>query len=182
MAELVVGKKYKITKLHPGDYYYRWSYDFSEEATYLGKTLFGNSNFDFKDGEIRTIMDGFTYEECCGEGCCELPPKEAEFATMEFATGTKYPTPTFKLIEIVSDSLKDLLQYKNKRYGDTALQPIGVFSKTSAETGLLQRIDDKISRIKTSPELRKNDVCDLMGYLTLLCISKDWYNFDEFKD
>lgn len=82
----------------------------------------------------------------------------------------------------VSDALHDLLQYKNKKYGSSAMEPIKVFSKVDAETGLLQRIDDKIARIQNSPELRKNDAVDLIGYLTLLCVVKKWDNFDEFKD
>jgi hypothetical protein len=85
-------------------------------------------------------------------------------------------------ISEVLNGMTDLLQYKNEKYGDTALEPIGVFSKESAETGLLLRLDDKISRIKNSKELRKNDVSDLMGYLTLLCVKKGWTDFSEFKD
>ena len=37
-------------------------------------------------------------------------------------------------------------------------------------------------RIKNNKKLSKNDVVDLLGYLILLCISKGWNNFDEFKD
>jgi hypothetical protein len=79
-------------------------------------------------------------------------------------------------------SLHDLLQFKNKRYGNSSLEPIKVLSKADNTTGLLQRADDKIARIKNSPELRKNDVADLIGYLVLICVSKGWDNFDEFKD
>ena len=85
-------------------------------------------------------------------------------------------------IETTCDSLKSLLLYKNSKYGNSGLQPINVFSKASSETGLLQRLDDKVARIKNSPDLRKNDVADLFGYLALLCVSKGWTNFDEFKD
>jgi hypothetical protein len=85
-------------------------------------------------------------------------------------------------IKKVSEALEDLLQYKNSKYGNSSLKPINIFSKASSETGLLQRIDDKIARIQNSPELKCNDVVDLMGYLTLLCVSKGWDNFDEFKD
>ena len=86
------------------------------------------------------------------------------------------------IIQETCDSLKNLLLYKNEKYGNSGLQPINVFSKQSAETGLLQRLDDKISRIKNSEELRKNDIADLFGYLALLCVSKGWNNFNEFKD
>jgi hypothetical protein len=85
-------------------------------------------------------------------------------------------------IKKVFGSLNDLLQYKNNKYGNSGLEPLKIFNKVDATTGLLQRIDDKIARIKNSEKLRKNDVADLMGYLTLLCVTKGWNNFDEFKD
>jgi hypothetical protein len=85
-------------------------------------------------------------------------------------------------IKEVFENLHDLLQYKNARYGNSGLEPIKVFSKVDAETGLLQRLDDKIARIKNSSELRKNDVADVVGYLVLICVKKGWTNFDEFKD
>jgi hypothetical protein len=85
-------------------------------------------------------------------------------------------------IEVVCDGLKELLTYKNQKYGSSALEPINVLSKVDATTGLLLRADDKIARIKNSKELRKNDVVDLIGYLTLICVNNEWNNFDEFKD
>jgi hypothetical protein len=104
---------------------------------------------------------------CCGGECC----KEEE--TLEEGN---------PVIREVYENLHELLQYKNIRYGNSSLEPINVFSKVDATTGLLQRIDDKVARIKNSPDLRKNDVVDLIGYLTLLCVSKGWTNFEEFKD
>lgn len=85
-------------------------------------------------------------------------------------------------IEQVLDSMKNLLLEKNKRYGNAALQPIGIFSKANSTTSILVRLDDKISRIKNSNELRKNDIADLLGYLTLLCVSNDWLDFNELID
>jgi len=82
----------------------------------------------------------------------------------------------------VTAALAALLEHKNMKYGDSALHPIKVFSKLGTENSLLQRIDDKLSRVKNSEELRKNDVADLMGYLVLLCIDKGWTDFEEFKD
>jgi hypothetical protein len=69
--------------------------------------------------------------------------------------------------------IKELLIYKNKKYGNSALEPLGVFSKLSAKEGLLVRIDDKLKRIKNG-SLEKDDedvVNDLIGYLVLLKIS-----------
>lgn len=82
----------------------------------------------------------------------------------------------------VTDALKDLLLYKNSKYGNSGLNPIKVFSKADAETGLLQRLDDKIARIQNSTDLRKNDVADVVGYLVLICVKKGWFDFSEFKD
>ncbi len=88
---------------------------------------------------------------------------------------------TIKLMD-TCDSLASLFLYKNQKYGNSGLEPINVFSKDNATTGLLHRLDDKIARIKNSPELRKNDIVDAIGYMVLLCVSKGWTNFEEFKD
>lgn len=71
------------------------------------------------------------------------------------------------------------MEHKNKLYGNSALEPMQVF-EGKCKVG--QRVDDKLARIKNSDELRKNDVADLMGYLTLICVEKGWKSFDEFKD
>ena len=79
-------------------------------------------------------------------------------------------------------SLKRFLLEKNKRYGNSALEPINIFSKLSSEEGIKLRMDDKVKRIKNSDELRKNDVVDLTGYLILMCVHKKWTNFDDLLD
>ena len=79
----------------------------------------------------------------------------------------------------ILDSLKRLLNHKNKQYGNSALQPMNVFS---GKCKVRQRIDDKLSRIVNSKELRTNDLVDILGYLVLICKEKGWDNFDEFMD
>lgn len=85
-------------------------------------------------------------------------------------------------VEILFNNYKRFLIEKNKRYGNSALKPIQIFSKDGAETQICNRIDDKLSRIKSVRELKKNDVCDLFGYLALLMIKKKWNTFDEMLD
>jgi hypothetical protein len=71
------------------------------------------------------------------------------------------------------DEIRDLLIAKNLKYGNSALEPLGVFSQLSAKEGLLVRIDDKLKRIKNG-SLEKDDedvVNDLIGYLILLKIN-----------
>jgi hypothetical protein len=75
----------------------------------------------------------------------------------------------------VSAALKEIesiLILKNEKYGNSALEPLGVFSQLSAKEGLLVRIDDKLKRIKNG-SLEKDDedvINDLIGYLVLLKI------------
>jgi len=68
--------------------------------------------------------------------------------------------------------IRELLINKNIKYGNSALEPLGVFSQLSAKQGLLIRIDDKLKRIKNgSLENDDEDVInDLIGYLVLLKI------------
>lgn len=78
--------------------------------------------------------------------------------------------------------IKDLLISKNLKYGNSALEPLGVFSQLSAKEGLLVRIDDKLKRIKNG-SLEKDDedvVNDLIGYLVLLkIIENEQSKYDE---
>lgn len=100
----------------------------------------------------------------------------------EFSKPKDKTTKTQDKISEVLDSMKRLLTAKNKKYGNSALEPLGVFSKQDASNSICIRIDDKLSRIRNSQELRKNDVSDLIGYLTLLCVDKGWTRFDELID
>ena len=69
--------------------------------------------------------------------------------------------------------IKDLLIAKNQKYGNSALEPLGVFSKLDSKEGLLVRIDDKLKRIKNGSLERDDEdvINDLIGYLVLLKIS-----------
>ena len=77
-----------------------------------------------------------------------------------------------KIVEIC-DSMKDLLLYKNQKYGDSALNPNNIFYKGDSTNSIKIRLDDKIGRIKNCEEIRVNDVCDIIGYCTLLLVSMD---------
>jgi hypothetical protein len=81
----------------------------------------------------------------------------------------------------VLSSLRELLIEKNRRYGNSALEPLeGI--KYTAEDGIKIRLTDKLKRIINSDSLRMNDVSDVMGYLTLLCVNKKWLDFTELID
>ena len=98
--------------------------------------------------------------------------------------GMEYPFPKKEQAPInkVVNALSEFLIAKNKNYGNSALKPIKVFSKVEPTNSICVRMDDKISRIVNSTELRKNDIVDLTGYLVLLCAQKGWDDFKELID
>ena len=82
----------------------------------------------------------------------------------------------------VCDNIKNMLIEKNKSYGDSALDPIRIFSKASSDEQIKIRIDDKLSRISRGSEFYgDNDLDDLIGYLILLKVSKV-YNKKELQN
>lgn len=103
----------------------------------------------------------------------------------------KYPplysetlTESQKKIVEICDAIKDLLLYKNKKYGDSALHPNNIFYKGDSTNSIKIRLDDKVGRIKNCEETRVNDVSDLIGYSVLLLASMNVTKDDiaKFKD
>ena len=64
---------------------------------------------------------------------------------------------------------------KNSKYGNSALEPLNVFSEANAVAGIKMRIDDKLKRIKNAGlvDATEDTLQDLAGYLILLMIAKD---------
>lgn len=75
----------------------------------------------------------------------------------------------------VMKALKDLLEYKNNKYGNSALRPVHIFYKGDATDSICVRLDDKLNRLINSNEIRLNDIADVAGYLVLLLISQTVY-------
>jgi hypothetical protein len=72
-------------------------------------------------------------------------------------------------IRAVCQEIADMLCEKNRKYGNSALEPARVFSKADAVEQIKVRLDDKISRLKSSQlDDTEDAVSDLMGYLVLL--------------
>jgi hypothetical protein len=72
----------------------------------------------------------------------------------------------------VLSEITEMLVAKNQKYGNSAIEPLGIFSDLSPEEGLKVRIDDKLKRIKNG-SLQKDDedvINDLIGYLVILKI------------
>jgi hypothetical protein len=91
-------------------------------------------------------------------------------------------TPTEELICEVCDEIKHMLLEKNRKYGNSALEPKRIFAKSDTIEQLNVRIDDKLSRIANRQNDEDEDVFrDLIGYLVLKLVknkqmSKEWYD------
>lgn len=78
------------------------------------------------------------------------------------------PTAVQRLIINECDAIKEMLLEKNASYGNSALDPMRVFSRAPAAEQLKVRIDDKLSRLARGSEFPDEDtVKDLIGYLLL---------------
>lgn len=80
-------------------------------------------------------------------------------------------SPTIERAVAILSSVGELLIEKNKAYGDSAANPLRVFSKASPVEQVLVRIDDKLSRITRGAGLLAKDedvLHDLIGYLAIL--------------
>ena len=73
------------------------------------------------------------------------------------------------------DEIKTLLLDKNKKYGDSALNPLKIFSECDASTSIKVRLDDKLKRIANAGliEDTEDTLKDIAGYIILLMIAKD---------
>lgn len=68
----------------------------------------------------------------------------------------------------------DTIVAKNLSYGDAALNPIRVFSKSDRMEQLYTRLDDKLSRVQKGHEYPGDDtIRDIIGYCTLILIARE---------
>lgn len=76
-------------------------------------------------------------------------------------------------IERVCEATKRLLVKKNREYGDSALEPLGIFGDGNAIISLGARMDDKLMRLKSLGIGTQtiDTLFDLHGYITLLIIA-----------
>jgi len=76
-------------------------------------------------------------------------------------------------ISTTCDSVKELLLEKNRKYGDSALNPVRIFSKSDPVEQIKVRLDDKLSRIRNQQSDEDEDVIDdAIGYLVLLKVAQ----------
>lgn len=79
-------------------------------------------------------------------------------------------------IRAVCQEIADMLVSKQKSYGNSALDPVRIFSRADAVEQIKVRIDDKLSRLSRGHDMpdesRRDTIRDLAGYLILLQVAE----------
>lgn len=71
------------------------------------------------------------------------------------------------------DEIKSVLIEKNRSYGNSALEPVRIFSRANPMEQINVRIDDKLSRMMRGREYANEDTeFDLLGYLVLKRVAR----------
>lgn len=85
---------------------------------------------------------------------------------------------TQKIIIEECEFIKNFLLDKNRKYGDSAINPIRIFSKSNPIEQINVRLDDKLSRIvRGDKTIEDEDVdIDFIGYLILRRVAKKVQN------
>lgn len=99
---------------------------------------------------------------------------EARKMFMGIPPHKKPPTSDIQ-ISYALDRIHLMLLAKNKAYGNSALDPVRIFSRADTTEQLRVRIDDKLSRIMRGTGLNavpEDTLLDLIGYLVLLLVQQ----------
>jgi hypothetical protein len=93
------------------------------------------------------------------------------FSTMGFVLRGERMT-TEERIAAEYDRLKALSIAKNQAYGDSAVNPVRIFSKVDPIEGLKVRLDDKLARIQRGDvdAFGENPYDDIVGYCVLILV------------
>lgn len=125
-----------------------------------------------ENGGYITLSGGYAFDSLSPDYLAAFRPisksKESEYTEAK-PTGT----PTER-IAATCNEIRDMLLEKNQAYGNSALDPVRIFSKADATEQIRVRLDDKLSRIMRGNEYPGEDTTrDLIGYLILMLISEE---------
>lgn len=80
-----------------------------------------------------------------------------------------------ELIVKVCEEIKEMLLEKNRKYGNSAVNPVRVMSKSDNLEQIRVRVDDKLNRLKNQAVDENEDtIKDLIGYLILYQVAKQY--------
>lgn len=91
----------------------------------------------------------------------------------DILTALAKEAPAGTEILIAGLDVVEMLLEKNISYGNSAIEPLRLFSKANNEEQIYVRVDDKLSRLKNNQTYPgDNDIDDLIGYLILLKVAR----------
>jgi hypothetical protein len=121
------------------------------------------------DGLVKRTGRGIYH--AVGEKPARKRPAVIEMVATAPAGGA--PDEVQRLIAEECDAVKALLLAKNARYGNSALDPVRIFSRADGVEQIKVRIDDKLSRLARGAGEEMEDVeQDLLGYFVLLRVAR----------
>lgn len=117
-----------------------------------------NDQFRYFAEDLELFSKEEETKSFCEEPSCPISEQE------------KFSNDVYKILS----NIEKMLIEKNKKYGNSALEPIRVFSKSDNIEQIKVRIDDKLSRIRNNNINDDEDVIDdLIGYLIILKIANE---------
>ena len=81
-------------------------------------------------------------------------------------------TDAQQMIRAECREVERILLEKNAAYGNSALEPVRIFSKADTTEQIRVRIDDKLSRLARGRAAGEDVTLDLIGYLILLRVAE----------
>jgi len=82
-------------------------------------------------------------------------------------------TKTQRGISETCREIENMLLEKNRKYGDSAINPLRLFSQSDPVEQINVRLDDKLSRLRSAQgDDREDAELDLIGYLILKRIAR----------
>ena len=141
-----------------------------------------DQDIDTLTGICQDMMDEFEIlktESASRITDLELQLKEANdsLQAMTENTAAIIPPPGSMANHITTacQELCAMLIGKNQSYGNSAAEPVRIFSRSGPLEQIMVRIDDKLSRLmRGSSYPGDNDIDDLTGYLILLRAVRSW--------
>jgi hypothetical protein len=116
------------------------------------------------DNELTTSEPDFETPEIEHIPTAELTYEPEDEFSSEF-------TETQQQLKAICNEIGDKLVEKNRKYGNSALEPKRVFSTADTDEQIKVRLDDKLSRIESGQVDEDEDVLlDIIGYLVLLMV------------
>ncbi len=124
-------------------------------------------------GLISIFADEVPIDENLAQKLSEVCGNSPEFWLKRQAQYDNSLTDTQTAIANACDEIKSMLLEKNRRYGNSALEPVRIFSKSNPDEQIRVRLDDKLSRIASNQDDEDEDpIKDFIGYLILLLVQK----------